>query len=446
MLARKGLVSSLTLCLTLLGTEAYSQVNTCANSSDLGCLIPNLYGSEGFVLPNPFHEAHFLSVFQSNFRPFNGAVASELTRLPIASPASGFTYVFDSATGVFTRSAQSFGPILTERAETIGRGKFFLGFAYQRFSFDSIDGIPLDNMPTVFTHEQETGAEYEKDFVTARNSVDMTLNQFTIFGTVGVTNRVDVSVAIPILDLKMKVSSDAQIHRIAPPNPTFGQAHYFDSQNRDGSIAKTFTSSGSATGIGDVIIRLKGTVKRWESSSLAVAADLYVPSGDERNFLGSGAFGLRPFIAYSARVGRVAPHFTVGYQVNQSSLLAGDISANRKGHLANQFTYTAGADVGVARPLTLAFDLLGQRVFKAARALPTTFVSPAPELSNPGAGQATYANTRFATESFNITSASAGAKLNIAGSLLLTGNLLFRLDDGGLKDKVVPLIGLSYTF
>ena len=42
---------------------------------------------------------------------------------PASSPASGFTYEFDSATGTFVRSTRSFGPILSDRAQTIGQGR-----------------------------------------------------------------------------------------------------------------------------------------------------------------------------------------------------------------------------------------------------------------------------------------------------------------------------------
>ncbi|MCW5981055.1 MAG: transporter [Bryobacteraceae bacterium] len=429
------------------GGLAFGQATgACSASGKLGCMIPNLYGDEGFVLPNAFHRAHFLSDFQSNFRPFNGAIASELTRLPLASPASGFTYAFNSATGVFSRSAQSFGPILTERAETIGRGKLFLGFSYQRFSFDSIDGIDLDNIPVVFPHEHETGRLYESDFVSSRNSVDLKLNQFTVFGTVGLTGRFDVSVAVPILDLSMRAVSNATIHRIAPPDPAFGESHFFDPMDPTGSTTNTYTSSGSASGVGDMVVRLKTTVKRWESSGLAIATDVRFPTGDERNFLGAGTFGVKPFVAYSIRAGRVAPHVNVGYEINGSSVLSGDISTGRKGHLPNQLIYAAGADVGVNRVVTLAFDVLGQRVFNAGRIEETTFTSPQPELSNPAAGRQSYPNTRFTTGSLNINSAAAGVKLNLVGQLLATANVLFRLNDAGLKANVVPLIGLSYTF
>ena len=96
----------------------------------LGQLIPLVYGEDGLivdslaVLPDgSTHAAHFDSAFQQEFGQFNVALATQLLTVPFPSPASGYTYEFDESLGVFTRSTQSFGPILTERAETIGKGK-----------------------------------------------------------------------------------------------------------------------------------------------------------------------------------------------------------------------------------------------------------------------------------------------------------------------------------
>ena len=106
--------------------------SSCRFYSGLACVLPNLYGPYGLVLPNNSHPAHFTSRFQSNFTALNTAIATQLTLLPLASPASGFTYQFDGSTGVYTRSAETFGPVLTERAETIGRRKFYFGANFQK--------------------------------------------------------------------------------------------------------------------------------------------------------------------------------------------------------------------------------------------------------------------------------------------------------------------------
>ena len=48
--------------------------------------------------------------------------------------------------------------------------------------------------------------------------------------------------------------------------------------------------------------------------------------------------------------------------------------------------------------------------------------------------------------SFNVNDLAVGAKIHPGGNFLLTGNVQFKLDRGGLRAKVVPLGGISYTF
>ena len=43
-------------------------------------------------------------------------------------------------------------------------------------------------------------------------------------------------------------------------------------------------------------------------------------------------------------------------------------------------------------------------------------------------------------------SGSLGFKANLFGRLLLDVNLLFKLDEHGLRDKVTSLIGVEYSF
>ena len=80
-------IGALMVCAVLVPLEG----QTPSSSAKLAFLIPDLYGPGGLTLPNPDHEAHFDSSFQQNFGPFNSAVASQLSALPIPSSASGFT-------------------------------------------------------------------------------------------------------------------------------------------------------------------------------------------------------------------------------------------------------------------------------------------------------------------------------------------------------------------
>src|SRR6187431_3787541 len=112
----------------------------------LSTLFEDIFGPRGLVLNSDDvqldgsnHAAHFNSAFQSEFRLVNIALTSQLASIPLPSPGSGFTYKFDPGSGTFQRSTRSFGPILAERGETIGRGRVAINFAYQFFSFDHLD-------------------------------------------------------------------------------------------------------------------------------------------------------------------------------------------------------------------------------------------------------------------------------------------------------------------
>ena len=424
------------IALISLSVAAMAQTSTNNSPAKLAFLIPKLFGPDGLTLPNPNHAAHFDSDFQNNFGPFNTAIGSQLTSLPLPSPASGFTYTFDPALGVYTRSAQSYGPVLAERAETIGKEKFFAGFSFQHFRFGTLDGVDLHNFNSVFRHAQTTPDPIIKeDLITTNTFLDTKIDQATVFFTYGLSDRVDVSVALPFVNANLAVQSNATIQRIGTANdPTI---HYFLDSNGNPTNHKEFTSSGTASGLGDVLVRIKGTALKTTPAWIALGLDVRLPTGDAYNFLGSGAVGLKPFLAISGRTKRITPHVNVGYQWNDSSPLAGDIFAGTSGHLPNQFEYAVGFDAGVNKRFSFAADVLGQLIFHAEGVTPTTFTA---------ANGQTFADNGFVRETANITNGSLGFKVNPIGTLLVSFNALIQLNDAGLRARVVPLVGFSYTF
>ena len=41
---------------------------------------------------------------------------------------------------------------------------------------------------------------------------------------------------------------------------------------------------------------------------------------------------------------------------------------------------------------------------------------------------------------------AAGLKLNLFGRFLLDANLLVKLNEAGLRDRLTPLVGIEYAF
>jgi hypothetical protein len=370
----------------------------------------------------------------------DGAIASQAALFPLASPASGIVYTTDPSLQITVPSGtDSFGPVMFERGETLHRGKFFVAFTYQNFQFGNIDGVNTKSIPayfsTPFFNQQHNLLGF--GFTETSTRLDLKINQFAIYATYGLTDRIDVSVAVPILDVKLAASTTCQSEyfngKLYTGNAVQPCLVTNQIVNKQQVVLASRSTSGSATGIGDIVLR--GKVRFWQGENLRIsgAVDARVPTGDELNFLGTGAAGVRPFVAASWR-GRVAPHADFGFQWNGNSDIAGIRGPGISGKLPNNLFYVAGADARVVKRLTLSADYLGQHVFSALREGVQT---------EPTSG---FTGIYTATGSFNTNYLTVGGKLNPVGNLLVTANVFFKLDNNGLHNKPAPLVGLSYTF
>ena len=464
-------------------------------SSKLLCVLPQVYGATGLGTGNgpkdvifANHSAAFEGDFISNsgLGPINEAVGIQASQLPIASPSSGITFTYDPSLKTFTPSTQeTLGPILGERATTIGRNRLYFGFSFQYFDFNTVDGQKLSGLVSVLQHTpfpadpsdpacpNQTGmfAKYAgdpcftRDFFQSTTNIDLTVHQYTIYLTYGLTSKLDFSAAIPFLNVNETVTNSTTIfpNAVAPitADTPGGVFHQFNPPAvpscttglNPPCLRGSFSNSGSSAGIGDVILRGKYEVYKGERAGFALGMDVRLPSGDAGNFLGSGAAGVKPFGVFSYAA-RVSPHAEIGYEWNGKSILAGDFvgptATNAKRSLPNRFVYGVGADISIVKRLTGAFDILGQRLFGAPQLFPTTYTDQG-KCSDPNCTTVTPGTTHTdlgvnTSADYNITNASLGLKFRLAGRFVVTGNVLLKLDDGGLRAKAVPLVGASYSF
>ena len=429
----------------LLGTapaDAQEPYNVTVNVTELSRIFTELYGHEGLIVNSlaslaggVSHSAHFNSAFESEFSQFGTALTGQIVSLPLPAPASGFTYQFDAGLGVFTRSTSTFGPILAERADTIGARRVSLGFAYQRLAFDSIESMDLKSIPAVFTHDNAELRGGREDVITTVNAIDSKVGRSAAFITYGVTNKRDVSIAVPYITVDMVVVSDATIHRIGTTIP---EIHFFRAADDSIGDRRIFTAFGHASGIGDITVRMKQRINSNPKNGLALGLDLRLPTGDERNLLGTGAAGLQPFAAWSANYETFSPHINLGYQWNGSSILGGDLDSGVAGGLPDVGVYAVGAVIAVHPRVTAAVDLLGRYIIDTPRVRRDEFHALD--------GRSVFPNITFASGGIHEVSGAVGLKINLAGRLLVNTNLLVRLNNAGLRDKVSPLVGIEYAF
>jgi hypothetical protein len=209
-------------------------------------------------------------------------------------------------------------------------------------------------------------------------------------------------------------------------------------------------------------------VYHGEKIVASVGLAIRFPSGDATNFLGTGAYGFIPFGALTYRR-RFSPHVRFGYEWNSDSILAGDpsgIAVNSQGQPINPATaslpaawlYSGGADFRATKWLTIAADLIGQRVTDVGRLtlssydlLPITDgkTDPSTETKAPVPSIKPVLNSTTslpAHPGYNSDSIAVGAKARLYHQLILEGNVTMRVNDGGLRADVVPLVGLSYAF
>ena len=396
----------------------------------------------------PSHEAHFIGEDSPQFQAmqqFNGLIANQLSSFPLASSAGGFAYTYDPALGVFVRSTESFGPVYAERADTLGKGRFNLGLNYSHFTFDEINGLSLTDgdVRLVFTHQDvnhdRTDLEpfFEGDLITTQLAMKITSNITAFVFSYGVTDRLDISTAIPIVNVSIDARADAAIDRLATGTIAPG-IHRF----QNGGSTESFTRSGSASGVGDVVLRAKYRLTPGTKYGVALGVDTRLPTGDQDNLLGTGATQLLAYVIGSFHFGSFSPHVNVGYQwaIHPADGI----------HQPSQIAYTGGFDWSIGPRLTFIADVIGRTYVNTQVVTVQDTVFTANTNPNPTGPPTLVSATlpRLVSQSGDLNTAlgSVGIKINPVGNLLLTVNGLFSISKEGLQDKFTPLVGLDYSF
>ena len=331
----------------------------------------------------------------------SGLLLVELATLPISSSAGGFTYRLNPALGTVMRSSDSFGPFFTERSLTAGRARSSFGIGYRSATFDTIDGRDLRDGTLVSTASRlrTESQPFDVETVTLRIRSDTV----TATANYGVTDRFEVGAALPI------VRVDLSGQRV----DTYRGREFIQA-----------TGSASASGLGDLIVRAKYNVVRRGAGGLAIGGEARLPTGDEENLLGAGEASFRPRVIGSTERDRLGLHGEVGYAF---------------GGLVDELDYN-GALTFVAVPkFTVIGELIGRRLDGVGRLSET--VTPHPRL----VGVDTIRLTSV-SESTDRVVAVFGVKWNVAGTLLLSANLLKPLTDSGLNARWIPSVTFDLSF
>jgi hypothetical protein len=416
-------------------------------AAGLADIIPGLFAVDIFLAPPtgpfPSHETHFLDegrALAATGSRINESLVTQLSTFPVVSSAGGFAYTFDPTLGTFSRASDSFGPFYTERALTVGRGRWSLGLSHQQARYDTLDDIPLRSGALEFQllHQDEEGTGrldpfFEGDLINVNTAIDLKSRTTVLFANYGISDRFDLGVAVPFVDVDLWAQATLTIDRLATQGlPGLHRFH-------DGSDQMVFTDSGSASGVGDVLLRGKYRFFERGATGMALGLDLRLPTGDEDDLLGTGVTQGKLFLIGSGQWGRVSPHVNLGYATaSGSSRVVGD--------LPDELTYNLALDLAAHPRATLAFELIGRTLLDAtqARSGLETFQFRRQD------GSIQFADrnvVRLEENDLSLLLGSVGVKFNPAANLLVTAGALWSLSSDGLvDDDVIFVVGLDYSF
>jgi hypothetical protein len=368
----------------------------------------------------------------------SNAISSNVASIPVSATSGGSTFRFEG--GAPVRTSVSPGPVFAERAQTLGRGRVLVGANVNRLHFTTLRGVSLNDLEMTFTHENVdspqcdsiAGADcapygvpmLENDVIALRLTlgIDMTVTSF--FVSFGLLDRVDIGVVLPIVDVSLSGTSDAQIR----PFGGTTAAHFFGGTPANPQLATSRFVQGSATGIGDIAARVKISVTQSERTTFALLGDVRFPTGSEDDLLGSGHVAARALGILSARFGPFSPHTNIGVLLRTGNVQSDAVLA------------TVGFDHVMAPWATLAVDLVSEfEVGTSKLRLPGIVTYDAPF-------RRTIEPTNIPNQRDDQINASFGFKFLTGSGITVVANTLWPLNRGGLRPNVLWTAGLEYDF
>ena len=401
-----------------------------------------LGGTAGSDSATALHADHFIPAARAengSLISFIGnAISTNVATIPVSTTSGGSTFRFEG--GVPVPTSTSPGPVFGERALTLGRGRVFVGANINHLRFETLRGVRLDGIQMTFTHENVTGQAcdslvgasctpygvptHENDVIDLRLAVDIDMTVRSFFVSFGLLDRVDVGVVLPIVSTSLRGTSDAQI---VPFGGTTAQ-HFFGGTPANPQLSTSRFVEGTATGFGDIAVRVKVNVTRTERTNFSVLGDVRFPTGSADDLLGSGHVTARGLGILSARFGAFTPHANFGYQF-------------RSGDLENSAVLaTVGFDQVIAPWASLAVDLVSElQVGESKLKLPGPVTYDLPF-------RRTIDVTNIPTERDDLINGSFGFKFTTHTGITLVANTLFPLNRGGLRPNILWTGGVEYSF
>jgi hypothetical protein len=337
---------------------------------------------------------------QATSATISAALLANLATLPVTSTSGAFAYELNPTLGTVERVVRTFGPVFVDRALTSGNGTLGFGLSLQHLHFTSLDGRNLRDGSLVTTANQfvDEAQPFDVDQLTLNIDADVA----TLSGNVGVGSRVDLSVAAPLVSLRLD-GTRVNTYR----GSTFTQA----------------TASARAIGLADMLVRGKVNLFKDGGDSVAVAVDTRLPTGRVDDLLGTGKTSVRFAGIGSLEGSQVSAHATAGISV---------------GGLATEFSYGAAIASPVGPQLTVSAEAFGRYVDTPGDIV--SVVQPHPTLAGVETIRLVPGTARL-----NTLTLAPGFKWNLTDTWIVVANVGVPVMKAGLRAPFLPFLGVEYT-
>ena len=326
--------------------------------------------------------------------------------LPIPSMSSGFTFRYDEDSGRYERTTQTFAePFFTERADTVGDDLWSFDLAFQWIHFDEYDGDKLGVDPYPLSYSQTA--------IGFSATPELRYTMATLNVTYGVTNDLDVNVAIPIAGL------DAEI--VARQTTPHGLL-----------VASASSESFHIVGLADMLVRVKYRLFEAGGFTGAIGGIARIPTGSPQDGLGTGYGELGPYAVLSTVFldGLIDSHWEAGFDANLG------IASHSSGH------YAWAMDLQPCAWMSFGAELRGRSEvgnWRAESSVSGPHVTPSGVRSEPYLGVDAQRKDYFDT--------TLGVRIRLWHTVLLSLGVSTPINDDGVRDSGWSPIGsLEGTF
>jgi hypothetical protein len=365
-----------------------------------------------------------------------GAIALGVATAPAPSAGTGETFRL-SPLGVLVRAEEtSLGPVLSERALTMGRRKYLIGANVTEMRFENLRGTSLEDLRFNVVQRDLPplgpplgDPAIERTYLSVTTRMGFEARVANLFFTAGITDRLDLSVMVPLVQASISGYSDAEIVVGEGEDPAAGFSFggpTEDPRLRDRSVLQL----EKASGLGDISLRGKYRFSSSESRlGVAFLGDVRLPTGRDEDFLGSGAVWAQGLGILSVDAGAgLFPHANAGLVLRSGE------------GQRNAVVMALGADHRASSRLTLALEVLG-RIPLGTNPLVQREVI----IRDAQGIDTTVSTSNFPTLRDDQLDGAVGLKVRL-WKLTLVSSAIVPLNDGGLRSELLWTVGLQGGF